>query len=148
VLLFRTPSLRIGVQAPPWLILLALGAVLSVVPDDAVRPYYDLFAVLLAFPLLVLLGAENEPSERAQGAYTFLGVTSYAVYAIHAPLYILTHGVLNVLRVPIESWFPVLGVGFWAFLLFSAWLADRHYDLPVRRSLASRLRRRRGAGAA
>jgi peptidoglycan/LPS O-acetylase OafA/YrhL len=141
VLLFRTPSVRIGRQVPPWTILLALGAILSVVPSAEVRPYYDLFAVLLAFPLLLLIGAENEPARNTRGAYAFLGATSYAVYAIHSPLYILTHGALNVLQVQIEAWFPYLGIGFWALLLLSAWLADRHYDLPVRRSALSRLRR-------
>ncbi|MBI1330337.1 MAG: acyltransferase family protein [Alphaproteobacteria bacterium] len=140
VLIWRAPAARLRLPVPAWFILVILGALLWVIPSDAVRPWYDLVCVLAVFPLLLMAGAALEPSTKTQQAYRFLGVTSYAVYAIHAPLYVLTHGVLKIAHVSLEHFIP-LAIGFWAFLLIAAWAADLYYDIPLRRAAMERIRR-------
>ena len=105
------------------------------------RIAYDLFAVLLAAPLLVGLGARFGPTTRWQGLSRLLGELSYPVYVIHYPLLWLLGFAAKRVGLPSAVWIAL----FFATAIGGAWLLNRWWDVPVRRRLSSWLLG--GAGA-
>jgi peptidoglycan/LPS O-acetylase OafA/YrhL len=119
----------------PGLILSALLLLLCMEPSAAMRPVFDLAAVLLVLPLLVLLGAVSEPGgAREAGLYAFFGGVSYGVYAVHYPVVWLVGSLASAYAGGVG---PVLGLLTMAAVVgVVAWL-DRAYDAPLRRRLLS-----------
>ena len=92
--------------------------------------------VALGFPAVVYLALQVQPSRRWQPLYQQLGDTSYALYLLHTPLFILFFSVLV----------PRFGIQLGMFggaarfvfvggLLALAWALNRYFDVPVRRFL-------------
>lgn len=94
--------------------------------------------ILLVFPALVLMGASVEPERGLARVFRLLGASSYAVYALHKPLYQILLGFLMVASpVKPQSLAPGIGIGY-LFLVFAVCvLIDRLYDVPVRRWLGT-----------
>lgn len=133
-------------KAPPLLLLAVMVAVLQWAPPAPALAWYDLGCVLLLAPLLALLGSRSEPSRWTLPLYSFGGLTSYAIYAVHYPAsYIATFYFGRFGWDPLANR-PLSGAVFLAGLLVFCWLLDRFYDAPVRAWLVhSPLRRTKTA---
>lgn len=112
-----------------------LGAVISRHPAaGAHREIMDLGAVLVLFPAMVVVGVRVDPPAWLRSAARFLGLTSYAVYVLHQPFFILANSAARHLgEMPRGAGWALLAV-----LLAICWAVDRYYDLPVRRALTRR----------
>lgn len=133
----RAP-LRRGTRA--WLcgalVLACLLAVLLARPSAALRPWFDLAAVTVAFPLLIYLAMGCRLAGRAARACALLGAISYPLYVLHVPLGRLVNGALGQLLPgappPVMA---VAGLVFMSVLLPLCWLLDQRFDAPLRRWL-------------
>lgn len=132
---FRLP----GGTLPP---LLAMLVVLCVEPTQAFRALYDLVCVLLVFPPLVLAAASAKPGKFAFFCH-WIGGISYAVYALHFPIFEFTLSLLKKAvhddLAPLRPW---AGVAFIVAVSLVAHLADLVVDVPARKWLSARLPRR------
>ena len=127
----------------PVTALACLAAVILVLmwhPSDAFKPFYELGVALVGFPLLIFVAARAEAPGRLGTAFRWLGLTSYAVYTLHAPTGLLVYQVLKRTGI-IDVWYtaPWSGFVFLVFIALFAWGVDRVYDQPVRRWLTARL---------
>lgn len=121
---------------PGWLILLVLTLILCAsVPREA-RAIFDLTAVVLVFPFLILAGATAK--ERKPEFGYWVGDLSYAVYVTHAPL----------LDMWMRWWPPSSGQGnivpigcFMLLALSAAGLLHKFVDEPARVGLTRLLTR-------
>ncbi len=130
----RTPASLAGPArqtAMTFVILLAIVAILVARPSESVRPFLELGAILLAFPVLVFAMLRYEPSGLALRMSAWLGAISYPFYVLHTPLaQIIRHSC----SVP-QLLAPWSGLVFLTMLLgVCAWL-DRAFDRPVRARL-------------
>jgi peptidoglycan/LPS O-acetylase OafA/YrhL len=105
---------------PDFAVALGLAALLAV-PDCGW--WYDMGCVLLAFPLLLCLGAQARETPQLHRLWYWCGALSYPVYAIHEPI--------------LRAVFRLHGHYVTAMLLAVAtsWLLLRLYDEPLRRRL-------------
>lgn len=72
-----------------------------------------------------------------------LGIASYAVYAVHKRLYLLSYAfALQLLGVDLQLYSPWIGIAFVTLLLPACLLLNRWVDEPARRWLAAILGRR------
>jgi peptidoglycan/LPS O-acetylase OafA/YrhL len=137
----------------PLLPCAALILILATHPPVAWQALYDFTAVLVLFPLLILVGASiSKP--RYVLASQFLGAASYGVYVLQVPLYVaLIYALRTILGLRLDSLPFWTGMSFVAFVFLIAYAAYCFYDVPVRRWLAEqcmrpRLRGHHGDGAA
>jgi len=123
----------------PWVILGLVAVMLGAKPQASVRPYYEFTVVTLFFPAIIYCALWFEPTGVGGRVCKFLGAVSYAVYAIHLPLYWLLSGITKrMLHVPEESLAPWAGLFFLSILLALCWALDKFYDRPLRSFLAAR----------
>lgn len=126
----------------PWIVVAgALAGVLTSNPPAAFGAVFDLTAALLVFPLLVWLGAASVVKGWSAVALSQLGLASYALYVLQAPLYDLVLSVLTKAGVTGPFGWQA-GLAFVVLALVVALAADRLFDQPVRRML-----RQLGSGA-
>jgi peptidoglycan/LPS O-acetylase OafA/YrhL len=119
--------------------LLASLLVLFGIPHSNVMA---LGTILFVFPVLVLMGASVEPERGLARIFRLLGASSYAVYALHKPLYQILLGFLMVASpVKPQSLAPGIGIGYLLLVFAGCVLIDRFYDVPVRRLLGTWQRR-------
>jgi peptidoglycan/LPS O-acetylase OafA/YrhL len=119
----------------PWMVVAgALAAILASNPPGELSALFDLTAVLFVFPLLVWLGAESVAGGWSAGILARLGLASYAVYVLHAPLYDVVLSALAKAGVTGPFGWPA-GLIFILLTLAIAILLDRLFDQPVRRLL-------------
>ncbi len=132
-----------GATLAAWGVVAAVGMVLVADPSRSVQPYYDFVAVTFVFPALVSLALVFQPTGRSAQVFKVLGAISYAVYTLHAPLSGLLEGVFaHAAHHPAGDDAPYIGIVFVLLLVPACLLADRFYDLPLRRLLLARLPRR------
>lgn len=100
---------------------------------------YDSFCVLVAFPLLVWLGASGKTTDRRSSSICkFCGDISYPVYVIHYPsMYLFYTWVWNNELTFRQAWPVGLCLIFGNILL--AWIILKFYDLPIRKRLSRML---------
>jgi peptidoglycan/LPS O-acetylase OafA/YrhL len=119
---------------PAWGSALALLAIIAVPASGLWRPAYDVFAGIVLMPLLVAFASGAKVNGLAAKVCGALGLLSYGVYVLHAPLLDLVVLAFTVLHTDLPFGFlNVLLVAGLAAL--AAALAHRVYDLPVRRWL-------------
>jgi peptidoglycan/LPS O-acetylase OafA/YrhL len=95
-----------------------------------------LATILFLFPGLVLTASSVEPGTALQHIFGSLGGASYAVYALHKPLYQILLGFLIVASaVEPQSMAPWIGIGYLGLVFVLCVLVDRVYDTPVRELL-------------
>ncbi len=104
-------------------------------PTGDLRAVWDATCVFAVFPIIVYFALRINPPRAWQPAVTFLGLTSYAIYALHVPLIGPIDTLLRISAVQIA---PLAGFMSLGMLLLLSWLADRYFDTPVRRFLGRR----------
>jgi peptidoglycan/LPS O-acetylase OafA/YrhL len=125
---------------PAGLLLLVLGAALCGRPSPSGQAAYDLGFIFVLSPILVLLGAVNEPRQAWAGRWMErLGLASYPIYLLHTTVGQSLEWVGKRALGGSQAWFPALGGLTLVGLLFgmALWL-DAHYDRPARRWLETR----------
>lgn len=116
---------------PDWALGLALIA--AFLPSVGGWPY-DLACAVIAFPLLVLLGARARTSSGSRRIGHWLGYASYAVYVLQAPILMLMDKMavrLTGARLSALPSAPVIAVAIVLTLLLGFYAAHR-FDAPVR----------------
>lgn len=99
---------------------------------------FDVLCVLFVFPILIIIGASAETTNRrATAVSTFLGKISYPVYIIHYPFYYLLYAWLWSAERSVGSIIPV-AVGLVSGCILLSYLLMKYYDEPVRRYLSQR----------
>lgn len=102
---------------------------------------YEASIILLAFPLLVLMGAGGEIKGRfAAKCCKLLGDLSYPVYLVNYPLiYIFTGWIKDTGYTFAQSWPQALAVFVGTILI--SYVAFKFYDEPIRRKIQLRIKR-------
>jgi peptidoglycan/LPS O-acetylase OafA/YrhL len=106
------------------------------------NPGFALFAIMIAFPLLVAVAAAPGPAKGHGARFCKLaGDLSYPVYVLHYPVYVLIGGLgLGMAKIPAVT--PWIGAGGAAIIIAAAWIALKFYDEPLRRRLMNGVKRR------
>lgn len=114
----------------------AVAAVLAGLLWVPILPFnagYDLVAILLPFPALILVGSRVVCADWMAGLVRWLGLISFPVYAIH---YLVLRAALSGAEI---AGLPRPGPGFIlpcaAVALALAWIVHHGVDLPARRAL-------------
>lgn len=125
---------RLRGRLSPWLAIGAVAAVLGSPSAGALDPWLDMLALLLVFPLCVLVGAQRPVAAgRLTAGLMVLGAASYPLYVLHRPVAQLLRGALGHLPQPLG------GLALAALVVaLSVWL-ERRVDIPLRRALSARL---------
>ena len=116
-----------------------LLALLFVVPSlGSANVFYELFCMVVAFPLIVWFAARGIVKEGgvANRSLTFLADISYPLYAIHYPLIYLYIGWINADVHPFGTAVWATPVAIAAIAILIAYLLTRFYDKPIRRWLS------------
>ena len=131
---------RIDSEALSWLCMAVLTAILIFNPSKAFTPWFEVGAVVVAFPLIIAAAAQIEPGPKTGKAFALIGLVSYAVYLLHQPMGNIARIVLGRLHVHVPSdWRGLLfGAVFMAVVFGLAWWLDGAYDAPVRGWLRAR----------
>ena len=127
-----------------WICTIIMIALFAVPYLEGAKPFcvngaYEVFCVIVAFPILVWLGASGTTTDKKSTVICkFLGDISYPVYVVHYPIMYLFYAWLikNQLFTLEETWQVALCVYAWNILL--AYLCLKLYDEPIRRYLAKR----------
>jgi peptidoglycan/LPS O-acetylase OafA/YrhL len=140
VLIFRATRSWTHVRVSPLLLCLLLIFLLWVpAPNGGKRFLYDLLCVTVALPLVVILASLVDVSAKWTAAFSFLGKTSYAIYAIHWPaIFVASILIDSMPGASLAIGSTSLIVALVAALVATAWLADKLYDDPIRRWLSEK----------
>ncbi len=141
---WRLPALK----APFVTTAVLLVAILATPSRFAWNPWFNLFAIGVAFPLLVALAASPGPAKGHGAALCKLaGDLSYPVYVLHYPIYVLIGGLgLGMAKIPAHA--PWIGIASAAIIIAAAWIALKVYDEPLRRRLMNGVKARAFAATA
>lgn len=121
----------------PWVILLTVALILTSAPNQTTRAIFDFLAITILFPAIVFISLHFDPRRFSLSIFKFLGVISYPIYAIHAPMakwipVVAGSGPGSYLnRYPIE-----IGFAFVAILVPLSWILDKFADIPLRKKMA------------
>jgi peptidoglycan/LPS O-acetylase OafA/YrhL len=135
---------------PVWAAFAILFAAMAMPAPHALRPYWDLAAILFIFPPLVAMSANTRVGGKLLEFCAFVGLVSYGVYVLHVPLFAWV-------RLALQSfglYEQLPGVAVVALMAVVAvtvtWALHMVYDVPVRRFLSRRKQRksRESAGPA
>jgi len=98
---------------------------------------YDLVAVFALFPAVLLLALISNPGgSRLQAAFINLGLSSYPVYTLHVPFFLLVSGMLfHNSGLPARTFGMAVSV---VVVVPLSWLLAKLYDQPVRRWLTAK----------
>jgi peptidoglycan/LPS O-acetylase OafA/YrhL len=114
--------------AVPALVVGAVLLAILIMPIGRFEVVFDLMASLIAFPLLIWIGASCRPGMLLAKASSWLGAISYAVYVLHYPIYDLA----TKARPPQTiAW----GIAYIVAVVVVSHIADRYFDGPVREYL-------------
>lgn len=110
---------------------LALASVFFV-PDFG--PWFDIAAIIFAFPLIVWLATSTTygPERRL---FRLVGEISYPLYVVHVPIFMFVAGLAKLAKYDTHTEM-LAGVAVTASILAAIGL-DRLYDRPVRRALSA-----------
>ena len=87
------------------------------------------------FPVLVWIAAAVEPSHKVRKVFLFFGAVSYGVYVLHVPVgafFQLMFADIEHLGPHVTPW---VGAGLLLTVVALANIAEKIYDIPVRRRL-------------
>ena len=122
------------IQLNSWVLLAILPAAMALHFSNRTLDILYQYAMIVAgFPLLVYLGAASVPGARSARVFHLLGVTSYAVYVLHVPMFYALRDIGSYAGIDLAAYAPWTGALFAAGLIGLCVLIDRYYDVPVRR---------------
>jgi peptidoglycan/LPS O-acetylase OafA/YrhL len=128
-------------NAVPWLLVACVAATLVCRLPALLAPIFEIVAVTCIFPWLVLTAIRFQPTGFSARAFRLGGLSSYAIYVIHAPLGAF---VLAVFRgspkFNVVAFAPWTGIAFAVLLVPLCLAVDAFYDAPIRRVLGRILR--------
>jgi peptidoglycan/LPS O-acetylase OafA/YrhL len=128
---------------PAWLVLVLMLGLFAVPVTGAARTIFDMAAVFVLLPALLIAGIQNQP-KHFTALFTFLGVTSYPIYILHVPLQkYIGNAVGKIFGEDVTTWAPAIGLAILAVMLPIGWVAHRYYDAPVRAMVERVLKRSR-----
>lgn len=108
----------------------------------ALNGLIDAVAILVVFPLGVLLGAQSFASGRTLRAFLVLGTVSYPFYVLHVPmLLMLERGYLHLTGLRLDTHEPFAGIAFLLALTLVSLALDRAFDAPLRKRATAALNR-------
>ncbi len=132
VALWRTGSSKRVPTAPFWLSALALGGTL-LFNVDMMRQAYDLVAVGLIFPVIIVTAANARIGSKGTTACLILGSASYPLYVLHTPLLRASNFLAAAHNFFGEKLLIVaMTISACAFV---SWVALVYYDQPARAKL-------------
>lgn len=141
ILLYRLyRSDRITIALPFWASVMLIVIIFAVpVSGGIASGLFDFVAAALLLPLLVVTAARAEQGRTMTRVCSVLGVSSYAIYALHVPMIGALQRVMTGVGVSyhdLSNWalVPICAVAFVVALA-----ADKFFDIPVRRRLRSYL---------
>lgn len=138
VLLYRRRgAIRYGAGVA-WLSLALVLAVVAIPVATELRTGYDLICVLFVFPVLVALAAASQPDRISSEIFDKLGIMSFALYAVHVPVFEFVRRVVRMAGGDPALLSPWAGFGLLALLVPVAILLERFYDSPIRRFVNNR----------
>lgn len=143
VLTYRISARFGGVPLVGYPVLIAVVAlVLSAhIPDGWLRAIYDLCAVVIIAPAVVMLGAQIKVSGRIAESMKFVGAISYALYVLHYP-------VLIIFKRATLQWSDlspnIASAVYVGIALCIASGAHYCFDVPIRRAMSRRAKRLMG----
>ena len=120
---------KVTATSAAWLLPAAL--LLIALPLPGLSPLYDLAAVLLLFPLLVVLAANTAVGGRGARVNALLGRLSYGLYVLHGPI-VVAFKYLEPAGLPLGARLAWYGLAA-ALAIVAAALAERWIDRPARR---------------
>jgi len=123
----------IGMGIVPWLMLLFLFLVLTASPSGLKHTIYDFLVVTAVFPAVIFVSLIFNPGSESAAFFKFLGLISYPIYVIHAPLSKWIPIIFKNSTVDLSTHPLWIGLEFVAILLPLCWFLDKFYDLPIRR---------------
>lgn len=128
---------------PVWAAFTVLFLAMAMPTPHALRPWWDLVAILFIFPPLVAMSANTRVKGRLLAGCAFVGLVSYGVYVLHVPLFAWVRLALQSVGVyeTIPGVAMVLLVGAVAVTVTA--LLHMVYDVPVRRFLTRVTRKSR-----
>ncbi|HVI52542.1 MAG TPA: acyltransferase [Candidatus Sulfotelmatobacter sp.] len=138
----RDGVFSVGSRLPSPGVLMLLGTALLVVPAPAegvISAVFDMACVFILFPALVWAAAQTEPKAKWAAFSALSGRTSYAIYILHGPCFMVLAGLGKILfHAAPEQLKPYSGLSFAAIVLLASYAATRWYDEPFR-NLASQI---------
>jgi peptidoglycan/LPS O-acetylase OafA/YrhL len=135
LLIFRVGNRR-AIKIPAVLLVIICACIFAVDTSGSHATALRFLAIFPLIPVLVWCGTANEPPIRLRKIFTFLGRTSYAIYAIHWPLFVLTMAVCGAFRIDLTAYSPWAGIVLVCVLIMVAAFLDDYYDMPVRKFLS------------
>jgi len=134
-LLYRFRPRRL--VAPPEAGIALTFVVFLLQPSLAQRWVYDLCAVLVAFPALLMMSAHTDVGRR-RGVFELAALLSYPIYLLHPPLIVIGEGLYKALRHADPALGrPAFGVAMLVVVLLASYVAARWADAPARRFLSA-----------
>jgi peptidoglycan/LPS O-acetylase OafA/YrhL len=122
-----------------WAHVMWIPLILTLVAPPVLGGYYDIAAVLLVFPVILVCAAQAGPHPRLDAVWRWLGALSYPVYVLHYPC-VVTISNLAKLRHLSGAAEDAAALFTLALALALASLAARFYDVPVRRWLMRKVK--------
>lgn len=96
---------------------------------------WDLFFILVGYPAVIRLAFSFDLGERFHGVASTFGKASYAVYAIHVPVFATAGNVAQLLHVNQAALAPYWGIGLIVLVVGMSLIVDRWFDIPARQRL-------------
>jgi peptidoglycan/LPS O-acetylase OafA/YrhL len=122
-------------------LLLLLGFSLSRLFDASTLPVAEFIAISVLFPALLLAVSRTSPGPRLAVVCKLTGDASYPVYLLQVPFVGLFAALPQVLfHMKAKDFIPLVGIAHISCTLLCGLWVDRHFELPVRTWLKSRLR--------
>lgn len=138
VLIFRLYDREVFVPRVPWWALLALALAIFFFDPPWGKPVWELFAVSVLVPSIVVAAIASEPPKAARGACALAGIFSYVVYSLHAPFVGFFLRGEERLHLDLQAQSPAKAFVFTVLFLALCLVAHLAYDKPIRRLLSRR----------
>lgn len=107
---------------------------------------WDLLFILIVYPIVIRLAFSIDLGVRFHGISAALGRSSYAIYAIHVPIFALAANAFQILKVDQVALAPYSGIVLVAVVFVLSLIIDRWFDAPIRRRLKNFFDARRTMG--
>lgn len=117
-----------------------IGTLMAPVPEHGLSAIvFVAISTTLLFPAIFAFAIATEPTGFVKNASITLGIISYPLYAIHAPVFALVRGVST--RAELGFLAPYLGLICLACCMVLAWGLHWWFDLPVRTFLTQQYKK-------